>query len=116
MFNDNFKNCRYIEGRNGEYIRTDGDIKLFPVTASTKIEVDINNIAEGHYKIGRDIPAGEYKLALESGGYFAIFKNAHDRDNNLVANGYVQQAGSRYVKVSVGQYLQIRKGVGALVQ
>ena len=51
MFNDNFKNYRYIEGRNGEYIRTDSNIKLFPVTASTKIEVDINNIAEGHYKI-----------------------------------------------------------------
>jgi len=116
MFNDNFKNYRYIEGRDGEYIRIDGVVRLFPVNSAAKIEVDLNNVSEGQYKVGRDIPPGEYKLALEDGGYFAIFKNAHDKDKNLVANGYVQQSQNRYVKVSDGQYLQIRKGVGTLVK
>jgi len=114
MFNDNFKNYRYIEGRDGEYIRTNGDVRLFPVNSAAKIEVDLNNVSEGQYKVGRDIPPGEYKLTLESGGYFAIFRNAHDR--SLVANGYVQQSQNRYVKVSDGQYLQIKKGVGTLIK
>ena len=114
IFNDNFVNYHYVEGRDGEYLRTQGNIKLYPVTADTKIEVDINNIEQGYYKVGRDIPAGEYKMALESGGYFAIYGNAHDK--NILTNGFTNEAVTRYIKLADGQYFQLKKGTATQVK
>jgi len=114
IFNDNFENYFYAECRDGEYLRTQGNIKLYPVTADTKIEVDLNNIEQGYYKVGRDIPAGEYKMALEAGGYFAIYGNAHDK--NILTNGFTNDAVTRYVKLSDWQYFQLKKGTATKVK
>ena len=114
IFNDNFVNYHYVEGRDGEYLRTQGNIKLYPVTADTKIEVDLNNIEQGFYKVGRDIPAGEYKMTLETGGYFAVYGNAHDR--NILTNGFTNEVVTRYVKLADGQYFQLKKGTATQVK
>ncbi|MBQ9487707.1 MAG: hypothetical protein IJU91_07925 [Selenomonadaceae bacterium] len=113
VINDNFVNYRYFECRNGEYLRTEGNVKFYPVTADTKIKVDLNKIEPGHYKVGRDIPAGEYKMALESGGHFSVYGNAHDR--NILTNGFTNNPETRYVKLSDGQYFQFKKGTATKV-
>ena len=114
ILNDNFVNYHYVEGRDGEYLRIQGNIKLYPVTADTKIEVDLNNIDQGFYKVGRDIPAGEYKMVLETGGYFAVYGNAHDR--NILTNGFTNEVVTRYVKLVDGQYFQLKKGTATQVK
>lgn len=68
----------------------------------------------GQYKIGSDIPAGEYKMALESGGHFSVYGNAHDR--NILANGFTNNPETRYVKLSDGQYFQLKKGTATKVK
>ena len=74
IFNDNFKGRHYIDARDGEYIKLVGALKLYPVADAPKLEISLDKIPEGHYKIGVDIPAGEYKVTTEGNGYYAVKK------------------------------------------
>ena len=112
--NDNFKNCRYIETRDGEYLRTQGLVTFYPVDKAPKLEISFDNIPEGHYKVGKDIPAGEYKIHSQPNGYFAVLKNSHT--NDFIANGFIPSVETRYVKVDNGQYFQLKNATAELVK
>lgn len=105
-FNDNFKGRRYVDARDGEYIKITGAVKLYPVAEMPKLEISIDKIPEGQYKIGADIPAGEYKITTEGNGYYAVTKNSHE--HSYITNAFMPQGQSRYVTVSDGQYFQIK--------
>lgn len=67
---------------------------------------DSGVLAEGTYKVGTDIPAGEYKLTATSGdmGYWEV-TNSSSADADIVGNDNF--TGSAYVTVSDGQYLKL---------
>ena len=107
IFNDNFKGRHYIDAQDGEYIKLVGALKLYPVADAPKLEISLDKIPEGHYKIGVDIPAGEYKVTTEGNGYYAVKKSTRDK-LFFVTNAFMPESQSRYVTVSDGQYFQIK--------
>ena len=65
---------------------------------------------DGMYKVGTDIPAGEYKLTASSGtlGYWEV-TNSSTANADIVGNDNF--SGSTYVTVSDGQYLKLERCV-----
>ncbi len=70
------------------------------------------SIKSGMYKIGKDLPAGEYMLISES-AFAAYYQLSSDSTGNLesiVSNDNF--TGNRYVTAAEGQYLEFRDAVG----
>lgn len=113
LINDNIVDDtqRYIVANEGEYVKLIGDIKLYPAANAPKLNTS-NGLPSGQFKVGVDIPAGEYKITLEAGGYFAVTR---DTRCAFVKNQFTNEGGSFYATVADGQYLQIKKGIGQFV-
>ena len=110
IVNDNFKNRRYASAQDGEYLKVVGDIKIFPVRKAPQENFDSENLAEGQYKIGKDIPSGEYKITANENedGYFEVTeKNRGIKD--ILTNGIIQKNSGVYISVKDGQYLKIQR-------
>ncbi len=65
-----------------------------------------NFIGEGMYKVGVDIPAGEYKLIPEDGSPYYLIKPDSTGMSRIIDNGFINY--ERYITVTNGQYLEIR--------
>jgi hypothetical protein len=67
---------------------------------------DLARIPSSTYKIGKDLPAGEYKLTVKTGpAYWERSKNPRDPILGIIANDNVEQ--SAYVTVTEGEYFKI---------
>lgn len=62
---------------------------------------------EGTYKVGVDIPAGEYRLTATSDNAYWEVTESSAADADIVGNDVFD--GSTYVTVSDGQYLKLRR-------
>ena len=112
LINDNIRNSRrYVAVNDGEYVKVTGDIKLYSVTDAPKIDTS-GKLPDGQYKVGAEITAGEYKLTLAAGGYFAVTK---DTRHAYVKNQFTNEGEQFYATVADGQYLQIKNGTGEFV-
>lgn len=63
----------------------------------------------GMYKVGTDIPAGEYVLIGESTAYFQVSKDSVGSLESIVSNDNF--TGRSYVTVESGQYLDIKRAI-----
>ena len=84
-------------------------MKFYSVEKAPKETFDTKNLPEGQYKIGADIPAGEYKIfgSANENGYFEVgngTRGAKDR----VANKLMQLNTAAYITVRNGQYLNLK--------
>lgn len=68
----------------------------------------IATYSAGTYKVGSDIPAGEYKLINDSelGGYYCVYNNSNP-DADIVTNDNFED--QTYITVSDGQYLLLSR-------
>ena len=86
---------QYLEVRDCAFIKAD--------SATLNINAD-GSFSSGMYRVGIDIPAGEYKLTTDDTGYWCIYKDSvvpFDIVNNDMFDA------SSYVTVKDGQYLKI---------
>ena len=112
LVNDNLiDEQRYVVVADGEYVKLMGDLKLYPANIAPKLDTS-GKLQAGQYKVGVDIRAGEYKIALGGGGYFALTK---DTRHAYVKNQFTNEGGQFYITVADGQYLQIKNGTGEFV-
>lgn len=98
IFNDNFEYNSIITVYDGEYLELS---RCYAVPYDESVEIDSSKTGS-MFKVGKDIPAGEYKL--DSGndrGYYCIYPDS--RHNNIISNDLFE--GQNYVTVSDGQYL-----------
>ena len=109
-----FKNFHYIKVSSGQYLKLTNAIAVSADKYSVP-NVNTSCLKEGMYKVGVDIPAGEYKAMATSSsisGYYAIYNTASaDRDiedNELFTS-------SSYVTVINGQYLELSNCTASLV-
>ncbi len=110
--NENFNTHHYITIQDGQYLKLNRATAL-SVNDMTKT-FDASNLDEGMYRVGIDIPAGEYRLTAAHGnGYVCVYDNSSayrdiQSNNNFETNDYVTVAN--------GQYLLIHRCTGSIVQ
>ena len=113
LVNDNIIDARrYVVVNDGEYVKVMSDMKLYSLADAPKLNLNYSKLPANQYKVGVDIPAGEYKILLDAGGYVALTR---DTRKNYVGNQYAHNGGQFYATVADGQYLQIKNGTGEYV-
>ncbi len=108
--NDNFSTHTYITVRDGEYLTVNGG----KFALAKKIEPQKANsdgsYGEGMYKVGKDIPAGEYKIVATNSCYIEVSSNSNHTFNSIISNDNIEVGTSTYITVSDGQYLKVNGG------
>ena len=66
--------------------------------------------SEGMYKVGKDLPAGEYKVTCNSeySCYIEVSSDSTGNFDSIITNDNFD--GEKYVTVSEGQYLTVTRG------
>jgi hypothetical protein len=115
--NENFDSFGYVYVHDAGNIQTQGvliNVDSFPtlgVTSAREIYEKLNNVenyrGSGWYKVGVDIPAGQYTIESTGQGYVAIMSGPVG--NNEIVNNEIFN-GKYSVNVSNGQYLQVTRG------
>lgn len=103
--NDIFKGQLYITVSNGQYLEIDGAYALSAQRAPAAKPIG-GKLSDGMYKVGHDIPSGEYKLICtdEYYGYCAIYDHPIGGGEILTNDIFTD---TLYVSVSSSQYLYL---------
>jgi len=110
IFNDNLMNNAhaYVTLQDGEYFKLQS-AEMYPVEDAPSVEPDDGVYADGMYKVGEDLPAGEYQIILDSSidmGYYEVASDSAHQLGSIVTNENVQ--ADTYLTVSEGQYLKLQ--------
>ncbi len=111
--NEMFSTHHYVTVEDGQFLELS---RASAVSVNDIAETfDAANLEEGMYRVGIDIPAGEYSLtsASEFGGYVCIYDNS-GANRNIVSNNMFE--ANDYVTVTDGQYLIIERCTGSMNQ
>lgn len=104
--NDNFYGTRYVSVVSGQYLELKNS-KMLPIEKAPVLQATDNKFEEGMYKVGRDLPAGEYKVIPDRGGsaYVEVSKDASGQLNSIVSNDNFD--AEKYITVNDGQYIKL---------
>ena len=72
---------------------------------SAESQDELEQYADGMYKVGADIPAGEYILDPSAMAYYQVASDSTGALESIVSNDNF--SGTRYITVSDGQYLTL---------
>lgn len=103
--NENFTYSFFLTVSDGQYL----DATRCSFLIADKYTVNINEdgtFSDGMYRVGIDIPSGEYALASSEHGYYCIYNNSV-APFDIVDNDNFEN--NSYVTVSDGQYLLITR-------
>lgn len=105
VVNDIFKNRSIVTVKDGEYIKFPKG-KMYASSDAPKLEIKNETLPPGMYKVGKDLPAGEYKvISTEAGSCAEISINStHAIEAILSTNLFT---GSHYIRVVDGQYIKL---------
>lgn len=107
IVNDNFKTNTIITVSDGQYLT------INRATAYPSDQVsDLDIYDEGMFRVGIDLPAGEYKIHANNSGYVEVSSDSSHQFRSIVMNDNFE--GDKYVTVSDGQYLTLNRA--AIVQ
>lgn len=98
----------YATVQDGEFFKVDGGT-IYPVADAPSLIPNDGVYKNGQFKVGTDIPAGEYKYVLESTagiGYLEISSNSRHDLTAIVSNDTPRSDG--FITVSDGQYLTLQ--------
>lgn len=106
--NDIFDEQIYLTVSDGQYLELSSCHAVSAESAPPAEPDGFGCLSEGLYKVGFDLPAGEYKAVAtsDSGGYLAIY-DAPLGVGKIVSNDIFDN--SRYVTVRKGQYLYLSR-------
>lgn len=98
--NDHFCNNSIITVEEGQYLTID-DCYAVP---SSLANIDISE--EGFFRVGIDVPAGEYKIEqFDTNAYYTIYSDNVAGSMNIISEGDVE--GRANIKVNDGEYLKL---------
>lgn len=106
--NDNFVYNAFLTVSDGQYLELSRAIAV-PVSEIDGVTYKIDTSGSGTFRVGIDIPAGEYKLSSEGqdySGYYCVYNNS-EPDTKIVSNDNFE--GQTYITVSDGQYLLLSR-------
>ena len=102
----------YVTVTAGQYI-TFEEGKAYHIDNAPLVSKPNGNLAANMYKVGRDIPAGEYVLYADTSQYYGLVEV--DNDSKQLIEGVVSWNliyGRAYITVEEGQYLIFEGTVG----
>lgn len=110
IFNDNLMNGShpYVTVQDGEYFKLQG-AKMYPVESAPSVQPADGIYRDGMYKVGTDIPAGEYKVIFDSDigmGYLEVSKDSRHTLESIITNENLE--ADSYITVEDGQYLKLQ--------
>ena len=110
--NENFNNWHFVTVKNGQYLTVNRG--KFAAVSSILMELDNQHLPEGMYRVGIDIPAGEYKLFCTGSnmGYLCVYDSS-TADRDIITNDNFNN--NQYITVKKGQYLQINRCYAQLI-
>lgn len=103
--NDNYRNRAYVTVQDGQYFQFDGT--AVPVSEAAAFTPVNGTYPDGMYLVGKDIPAGEYKVSAANGGYYEVTANSTGDLGTIIANDNFE--GEVYLTVQDGQYLKLSR-------
>lgn len=99
-----FSGNSIVEVCEGEYFQLTSCYAI-PYTEAPVAKSDNGYLGDGFYQIGRDIPAGEYKLEEADDAVLPSFSVYNDLRHDINSFGVLEN--SRYVELKEGQYLHL---------
>lgn len=100
--NDNFNTNTIVTISDGQY---------FTLTRCVAYNINeapaLDTTKEGMFKVGKDLPAGEYKIHSDESGYVEVSSNSSHVLDSIVSNDNF--TGDSYITVSDGQYLTLTR-------
>ena len=114
--NENIDSFAFVTVKAGQYLQ----VKRGNFIESSKAvlpKADPNGFyVAGMYRVGIDIPAGEYKLVADAGdmAYVAVYKDSLNTMSSIVTNENFEN--TYYLSVEEGQYLYIKRGAFKFVK
>lgn len=101
--NSNFSTNAIVTIRKGQYFKFERAL-AYPINKSPTVDV----YKEGTFKVGKDLPAGEYKIAsTEDSGYVQVSRDSLNTFDSIVSNDNFE--GNSYITVTNGQYLTLTR-------
>ena len=109
LANDNFQTNSIIYVIDGQYLELVNCVAYNIEDAPEPVIID-GMLQSGMYRIGVDIPAGEYKVivdkdAILNSGYIEVSSASDHNFSSIVTNDNFE--GEKYITVSDGQYLKL---------
>lgn len=108
--NDNTTTRVYVSLLDGQYFKvSDGKFALSEKVAPFEPTDSVYD--QGVYKVGKDIPAGEYKItANDSNCYIEVSSNCTGSLDSIITNDNISIGESTYITVSDGQFIKLYGG------
>lgn len=114
--NENIATFHYISVIDGQYLTVKHGTFVKAEDAEIPKPDSDGNYGEGMYRVGIDIPAGEYKVTPRPGDdiYYEVNSDSTGDFLSIVANGHTSDP--TYITVEDGQYFKLKDGTFALVK
>lgn len=108
IYNLNTKGGVYITVEDGEYLKIDGG-KLYELDKAPDRGPEGGYYKEGMYKVGEDIPAGEYQVEAKEGmGYIEVSTDSRHQIESIITNDNFEN--NKYITLEEGQYVTLSNG------
>ncbi len=108
VYNLNTLGGVYITVEDGEYLEISGG-KLYELDKSPDRGAENGYYKDGMYKVGEDIPAGEYNVeSTQDLAYIEVATNSRHQIEDIVTNDNFE--GNKFITLENGQYITLSNG------
>ncbi|NCB53137.1 MAG: zinc ribbon domain-containing protein [Clostridia bacterium] len=109
--NDNTYTRTYVSVSEGQYLTVTGGDFYPAATAAPGAPNADGTYDQGVYLVGKDIPAGEYKVyANDASCYIEVAKDSLMTFDSIITNENISLGETTYITVEDGQYLKVTGG------
>ena len=112
--NDSFNNFTFFRCYDGQYLKL-SRCKITPIENAPVYTPDNGIYSEGTYRVGIDMPAGEYKFTATDNKYRGYYCAYTDITYEDIEDNEIFEKAS-YYKVRNGQYLKIDRAEAIMVK
>lgn len=108
IYNLNTAGGEYITVEDGEYLKIKGG-DLYEIDKAPDRGAKDGYYKEGQYKVGEDIPAGEYNVEATKGlAYIEVASDSRHQIESIITNDNFEN--NEFITLEDGQYLTLSNG------